>query len=475
MQKHRSRRKQIAIRSFTYGAMTLAVVVGVLFTLAWVSGFRFNLNSREISQVALLQFRSFPSGANVDIDGKKQTFSTPGRQNVKAGASDIRMYKNGYRDWAKPVNLRAGEIRWLDYARLIPQSVTTDSVQTFPALKEMLASPDAHWILMRTTDTAREFTLADISDPKNVRFSQLAIPGAALTPSGEGQTESFAIVEWDSGSRFALIKHVVGDKTEFVRIDRKNPGTAVNLTRDFNIAIAYPRFSGSSGNVFFALTGTDLRKIDYGNNSVSAPLVSDVTSYNLYGDNKLTYVAKTAKTPQQQIVGIYIDGKNTIVKTYNEIMPTFAEFTHYYDSDYLAIGRSETVSVIASPLSSDASNVSAVYLSSPGGMDFMMFNNSGRFVIAGKDTKLVSYDLETGEHYSFATGGFKGVPQWLDDYYLVDPSGNKVLFVEFDGMNRNEIVSGRGNVTLSGDGKYMFSLADGSAGAVLQRSKLVTD
>ncbi len=475
MQKHHTRRKQLTIRWFTYGCMTIAVVFGLLACFAWVSGFRLDLGNREISQVSLVQFRSFPSGANVDINDKKQSFTTPGRQNVKSGATDLKIYKNGYNDWSKTVTVRSGEIRWIDYVRLIPQTITTDSVKSFDSIKQMMASPDKHWLLLRTTNDKPNITLADISDPKNIRFSQLTIPADMMTTPPEGQTSSFSLIEWDDGSRFVMIKHDYGAGSEIIRLDRKNPGAADNLTRDFNLNISSPHFAGSSGNVFYALTGTDLRKFDVGNKSVSAPLVTGVSAYNLYGDSKLAYVATTNAEPKQQIVGVYVDGKNTIVRTYDSIKRTFAQFTHYYDSDYLAIGRGETVSIIPSPLSAGASNSSAIYLSSPGGMDFMEFSESGRFVVAGLDMNKVSYDLETGDNYVFQTAGTSGAPYWVDEFHMVNYTNGEIELMEFDGTNRSRIVSGRGAVVLSSDGRYLLSLGDGSAGAILQRSKMIVD
>lgn len=105
----------------------------------------------------------------------------------------------------------------------------------------------------------------------------------------------------------------------------------------------------------------------------------------------------------------------------------------------------------------------------------MMFSASGRFVIATHGTNIVSYDLETGDNYTFATSSFSGQPKWVDDYHLVDPSNSEIALIEFDGNNRNQIVSGRGDATLSSNGEYLFTLGDTNASVVLQRSKLITD
>ena len=79
------RRKAVTTRFFTYGAMTIATIIGVAFCIAWAMGYRFDLRSGQISQVALLQFNSFPTGAYVDVNGHRIQARTPSRENVETG------------------------------------------------------------------------------------------------------------------------------------------------------------------------------------------------------------------------------------------------------------------------------------------------------------------------------------------------------------------------------------------------------
>ena len=294
MHKKRTRRQQIAIRSFTYGAMTLAAVFGVLLSLAWAMGFRFDFNGGKLTQVALLQFDSFPNGATVKINGETLSSKTTTRENVQSGENTVEITKTGYRSWQKTVTLDPSEVRWLDYIRLIPNSITTDQIKSFSTVSEMLESPNQHWILLRTSDNERTnnayvLTLADISDPKNVRFSDITISANDITAPTSGQTEKFSIVEWDMGSRYILLKHQVGDTSEYLRIDRENPTMTSNLTKTFGLDISSPHFSGTSGQIFFALTGSDLRKFDASNQTASAPLATGVQSYQLTENNMISF------------------------------------------------------------------------------------------------------------------------------------------------------------------------------------------
>ncbi len=460
--------------------MTLAAVFGVLLSLAWAMGFRFDFNGGKLTQVALLQFDSFPDGATVKINGSILSSKTTTRENVQAGKNTIEITKNGYRSWQKTVTLNSSEVRWLDYIRLIPNSITTDQVKNFSAISEMLESPNQHWLLLRTSDNERAnnvyaLTLADISDPKNVRFSTIAINPNEITAPINGQSEKFSIVEWDIGSRYVLVRHQVGDKVEYLRIDRENPTITNNLTKTFGLDISEPHFSGTSGQIFFALTGSDLRKFDASNQTTSAPLATGVQSYQLTENNMISFVSTEIKGDKTvQTVGIYNDGQVKTIKTYDKVETTRVGVTRYRDKDYLAVARSETVAIYPSPLDENhASN--AIYLNSPGGIDWLDFSPSGRFIIAGHQNKLVDFDLDTNDNYSFELGEVNGAPQWADDTHIVDVSGDMIRLVEFDGANSEDIVSGSGRVTLSGDEKYLFSFDTTDKNTMLQRSKLYID
>lgn len=517
MHKKRSRRQQIAIRFFTYGMMALFALLGVAFCLAWAMGFRIDLNDGKLTQVALLQFNSFPTGATVDINGQSLSSKTPTRANVKSGETSVIMSKEGYRSWRKTVNMLPSSVVWLNYARLIPNSITTDTTRSFAGLSEIFESPDKKWLLLRHSDNNRypdgqaaveipretylampfSLTLADISNPENVRFSELTIPSDKITWPADGEKEFFSIVEWDKGSRFMLIKHLVGETTEYLELDRANAGVVKNLTRDFGLAIDRPHFSGTSGNVFFGLTGGDLRKFDYGNNTASAPLVSNVKDYHLYENGRIALLTEEitdgncplcpenaicepcAGEKITQTVGIYDDGRLTTFKTYDDNLTFSARLTRFNNVDYLVVARGEKVEIYPKPLDLDGAASKTYYLEISGGVDMLEISPGSQFVLAGEfasgEQKMASFDLDTMTAYSFKLAGPSGDFQWLDNSHLVSTSDNRITLTEFDGQNSEEIVSASGRVSLSRDGKYLFSIGESAGGATLQRSKLVID
>lgn len=469
-------RKQVAIRFFTYGVMAIATVVGVIVCIGWAMGYRFDLMSGQLSQVALLQFNTFPTGAVVDINGASLSTRTPTRSNIKTGQTKVSMSLTGYRGWSKTVSALPSSVRWLDYARLVPQNVKTESVKTFTNVVDMLPTPDRKWAVVLTNESMGDATLVDLADPKQIKFSTIELSNLHLATDGESK---FKIVEWDKDSRYLLVKHQLGDRTEYLEYDRQDKITR-NLSSDFGLELTELHFSNAGGDVIYTLTGTDLRKINYADKSISAPLATGVTSYVLLGDSgRIVYLSKKVDDSKtSQVISIYDDGKITKLKTYDDTKTTLIGFFRNNDIDYLAVGRGEMVSVYPDPLKrqrqSHDFNKSVAYLSSPGGIDWMKVNPTGRFVLAGKGNKVVCYDVETTENYSFELAR-RGEPVWLDGYHLLDVKNGVLNMVEFDGQNIQHLVSGRLPAFLSANEKYLLSLDSISGGAVLQRSQMVID
>lgn len=457
--------------------MTAAVVAISTICILLVLGYRFDFGHRTVEQGGLLQFRSSPEGTKISLDGQELSFVTPGKRNVTVGTHEVRMYREGYRDWAKTVTVKAGELRWLNYARLIPKNITTNTVREFPTLADEKPSPDRKWIAILPAADKPDLVIADIRDEKAV-FTSLALPATAYT-NIEGQTHQFSIAEWDFGSRFILLKHVIADKTEFIRVDRTNPAATQNLTTLFSVALSDIHFSGTSGNIFYGLETTNVRKLDSGAGTISQPLIKDVTRFMLYKTDTIAFTTHVGRTIA---AGIYINQKTYNVRTYDDTVPVLAEVTSYFSQNYLAISRGTSIEVIKEPELSKGSASTTPKVSLPAGVQWLRFSASGRFVAAGNGTQYVLYDIETSERFTVnlpgtATDTSKPL-QWLDDYLLVSSADKDLRITEFDGGNQQVIVDAEPGypATLSDDGKLLYSVSRTQSGSFsLQATKLRID
>lgn len=484
-----SKRTRLALRFFTYGVMTVATVVLTVFLVLVALGYRLD-KDLTFSQGGLVQFRSTPSGAVVSIDGKKQGFTTPNKANLAAGGHSVSMELNGYRSWGKTVDLAPGQLLWLNYARLIPNSITTSTLKDYPAIHSTLPSPDRHWLLMQLKPTEPSYVVVDYNDEKKPSYLPLQLPEDLFTKK-DGVYGTFSLIEWDLQSKFVLIRHQNGDMTEYARIDRSKPADAVNLTKLFSLDIKQAHFSGSNANIIFAKTGDVLRKLDVGGPTASAALVTGVQDFVVYGEDTIAFtniVEKTTddQTTRQQNVGVFKGGKITPVRELEESKKITITYSEYDDHSYLAInqGGSAKVEVIRNPTTTGASKQTSVFTEFDLGrpVSHLNFSSNGRMLMAQHGNVLATFDVETVKTYTQTLNfGSEAMAElrWLDDYYLYSDDGGKLRIFEFDGTNQHEITTvdpGRG-VMLSANGKQLLSVGKNTSTQhlLLQASKLTIE
>lgn len=477
---HHSRKKRDLIRrTIIYIAMTVAVVILVGLCLFFVLGYSIDEKTGKTEQGGLVQFRSFPDTATVTVNGATLGSTTPTKSNQLAGYHSFTMAKKGYRTWSKNTNLKPGELLWLN-ALLLPKKITTQQVVDFPTLSSLVASPDRKWIIAHETAYKPELVLVDIRDEKKPQTSRLALPNDIVGEIKE--TDTFRIKEWDFGSRYVLVEHVRVDGTsEWLRVDRTDEKNTINISTLFNLPLSDMHFSGTSGNVLYALSGGSLRKFDIGQKTASAAIAAGVESFYLYKDNVLGYVV--AKPPVRTAY-YYKDGDKTATKvvTYTDDLPIQVSVAEYYDDVYVIVGHGAQASITKNP-QDRAKKTAITTLTLPSGVQWVYFSYNGQFAVAQSGSSLVSYDLERGKASSFTIPGnptYVGQEKlrWLDDFHFWSDQGGSLNIFEYDGSNPQSvsaIAPGYG-VTLSDNGKRLFSVIDSVGGhKALQSATLVIE
>lgn len=465
--------------AISYTAMTLAVIAISTVCVLLVLGYRFDFASNQVERGALLQFSSFPSGATITLDNAQLSFTTPGKQDVKAIVHDVSFSKNGYRTWSKHFVARAGEVRWLNYARLIPTTVQTDSLKEFSGLADESTSPDRDWLLVLPVATTPQFVLADLRDPKNIKYTDMGIPNESLTLP-KGSKHSYAIVEWDLSSKYVLVRHDFGkNQHEYIRLNRSDAKDVVNLSTKLGVTLEDIHFS--SGSVLYGIENGNLRRFDLGSSSLSEPLAANVTAMRLYGEKTVALVQHVDDT---FVVSAYIDGSVYKVASYDDTIAVRAELTRYFNEYYIAITRGASFEIVKNPNKTATSGLEKlVTLTYPGQIKWLDISSSGRHVIAGNGTQFLTYDIELSLRSdtnlpSLSTTNTERAPQWLDGFLLVSTADNKLRLVDFDGDNQQIVTDALAGfaVSLSSDNKLLYSFSKTQAGKVsLQVSKMTID
>lgn len=479
------KRKILIKRTAVYALMTLAVVIVVTFIMFFVLGFRFNADNGRIEQYSFLQFGTSPSGATVTIDGAEIGSKTPNKTSVRAGQYKIGMSKDGYEPWQKTVNVKSGTINWLNYVILVPKKLSVEPVVKYDSVYSSLASPEGRSMIVQQQSDKPAFELADLSSDI-VKSTKLTMPTNIYSEATKvGVVHAFNIVKWDDGGRYVLVKHNYGDKEEWLVLDTQDVGLTKNITRIFNIPISSINFSGTSGNEFYVLNQSDIRKLNLSAGTISKPLVSNVTSFSVYKSNIITYIGVDTSAAGGQVVGLYRDGdtvSHVLRTTTDKNAILHIATVHYYVADYIAISDGKKVDILSGSYPNSASDnatsmkIIATYAAKEV-VQNLSFSPIGEYVLTQTGANYSSYDLEYQTISSSTIEGTGNVAQlkWLDENYLWSDRSGNLIVSEFDGTNSHTIAPiliGQ-DAALTHNGKYIYSINKFSTGYQLQRVLMI--
>lgn len=482
-----SKKKQLIRQGVISVVMTVSVVALVAILMLMVLGYRFDRTAGTIERGGLVQFNSSPTGSNILLDSTRLSTLTPAKMTVAAGQHTVTISRSGYDTWRKTVDVKAGTVLWLNYARLVPTDLPVTNVADLPAVTSSMTSPSRKWLALTTDAASPVVTLGDISADKPV-ITTLTLPAGSYTVPTDKAGETFRLMSWDLSSRYLLLEHKFAGGEEWIMVDIQNISAAKNLTELFDLGITGVRFSNSNSRILYALIGGDVRKIDVEAATVSAPLVKGVAEFSLFDRSIVTYVTTPDPTTKQRTVGYYEDGadKPRTIRTYSDdgTVPLHLSLGKYYGEIHIAIAYGETVDILRGPLPRSDSDIPSSFtalatMTVPGGVDYLSSKTDGRFFVAQHGSNYTVYDLELDKLTSTTLKGdapLEGELRWLDGYTVWSSLDGRLRLYEFDGANQHDImpiVSGQ-NPTLSPNGRYIYAPTKDDKGAFyLSRVRLI--
>jgi hypothetical protein len=482
-----SKKREIILRVLTYLAMTISVLAIVSILIFLILGYRLDTNNGKIEQGALLQLNSIPSGATISVDGVALGSRTPTKTTVLGGMHTFTMQRKGYETWTKTITITAGTLTWLDYARLVPLNRPVQSVETYPTLYNSVATSDGKSIIIQQSASIPSFQVIDLRSDK-VNSTTLTIPANeysnAATPN---ETHTFSIKGWDDGGRYILLKHTYGDKIEWLVMDTHDGNATKNITSVFDLPMTNVVFSGTSGNILYALTGTDVRQLDLSAGTISRSLVPNVHSFSLFSTNIITYEGTDPIDPNKTVVGFYREGDDAShilrsVTTTPGLVLTIAT-AHYFNKDYIAIAQDKNVNILSGSYPSVGSDNSTLTTFAsfifPINVSTLSFSPNGDYLLVQSGAQFASYDIEHMRltKYNVTTDPALTVApvKWIDDDRTWTDYTTNLIMREFDGDNAttiNHVVAGQA-VAISQNDKYLYSVNKVANGYSLQRVLMI--
>jgi len=129
----------------------LVIIGGSLVAIRVAQGYRFSNQKRIVQGTGLLVANSFPSGAEVTVDGKLFT-ATDDTQYLEPGVYDVMISKDGYSSWQKRLTIEQ-ELVTQTNAQLF-RRVPGLSPLTFVGATNLSPSPDGEKLLFYTASAS---------------------------------------------------------------------------------------------------------------------------------------------------------------------------------------------------------------------------------------------------------------------------------------------------------------------------------
>lgn len=483
----RPSKKQLLIRRMiSYVVMVLAVLVIVAGTILFILGYRLDGDKGSLEQGALVQFDSLPSGADVTIDGKSINSNTPSKQTVLAGMHTFMMSRSGYESWSKSLDVKAGTLEWLDYPRLVPKNLKTESLATYTAVYGEKASPDYKWLLVQEKSDTPTFQLVDLRS-QQIKTTPITLPATVYSESAvPGVAHTFTMESWDKDGRYVIVKHTFNDKNEYIVLDAQDVATSVNVSTTLSIALSELRFAGTSGNIFYGLTDGVIRKLDLSNATISRGLVSAVSNFELFETNVISYVGVDPVNAEHQVAGVYREGDDLphVLRVVNDLTtPLSIAATRYYSDDFVAIAEGTKVTILKGRYpSSSAIDTSSLKqyaeFAISAKADRLSFSETGSRLVVQSGLSFIGYETEYQRSTKATVTTSETTPhvlQWLDDAYLWAVYDGHLSIREFDGTNVHVIMAMEPgfDATLSQNGKYLYGIGKSGTTYQVQRVTMV--
>lgn len=488
MPKRRTKRNQAIYLTLVYMTMTILVVgiVGMLVLLTL--GYDFDSKSGRLEQGGLIQLDSRPRGATVTFDGNRLGSTTSTKLTATSGDHSVTMQRTGYREWQKQISLRHGEVLWLNYARLIPTSLSPEPLTTYTTATRSSASANAKWYVISRDDGSPVLDRYDLSRD-DARMQQVTIPNDIYTAPTEGRAQLFEPISWASNNRLLLVRHTYDDGVaEWLTVDVEDPSNSRNLTRQLGIQVKQIMFSANDASRLYIVTSAhELREIRLGEMSLSRVLADNIDSVAVADSDTLTYQT-IADAHGERSVGYYTDGaaRPRVIESFaDSTQPLRVTLGKYFGDHYIAImyGTRTTIQRTNLPSSASTSNYTMQRIAevdAPAGATLSISSNQ-RFIVAENATSFAVYDLELKKYTTTAIDGVAPAHaplRWLDPYHVWSMRDGVMRMYEFDGANIETLASGvvpSSDATLAQDGKYLYYMTtDATRGEqYLTRVKLI--
>jgi len=475
-----------------YVLIAIALILTTIILLYQAYGFGVDRNGRVI-QNGLVFISSTPNPAKIYINGKQNKDDTNVRLLLSSGQYTLELKRDGYNSWKRAVTVEGGSVERFDYPFLFPTKLQTTNVKSYdrqPALATQ--SPDRHWLLTQTSETAQKFEVYDLSKPKELtkNIEEITLPDAAFTASQDNAVNKWEMVQWSTDNRHVVLKHFFQkdgqQQSEYVLLDRADAAKSLNLTTTWGVNPTSIELRDQAYDQYY-LFDKDAATIRTASLKEPAPkdYLSNVLAYKSYADDTMLYVSSQSSDANKVSVKLMQGDKTHTIRTLPTGTSYVVNLTKYSGDWYVGAGSASEgkVYVYKNPVAMlDEEKLTVpVRILKVANVNYLSFSSNARFIMAENGANFAVYDAENDRGYTYAVKTPLDQPQahatWMDGHRITFISNGKVLVTDFDGTNQRSLNTANSTFLpfFDRDYTYLYTVAnptDGATAVQVQRTPL---
>ena len=448
---------------FSETLMFLAVVITVIILALLVSGYWLNSNF-EVERNGMLQISSFPTGADIEIDGKTSSWleRTNSSKILSSGEHSVMLSKDGYDTWSKVVKVSEGLLYRLHYPRLFLNERVSSPITNTEKYTSATVSPNRNSLVLMNNTLRWGYLNLDSDEPKitpidiPVLFSNSnqteSIPGdnteTSTTTSESKNPDSFIgkilQADWDFDSSHILFKVQNNETVEWILLDINDPKKSINLTREFGADFSRVEILDNNSNTLLAVRNNNLHRIDVPGRLVSAVLVENIFDFDHFR-NEIIYSTTDNRVGYLKLG----DAKSTELLKTNS--PAKVAISRFYDDKYYTVLDEQTASIIKQ----DDADEEPLQYDFSFGPNRIKVGQDGEFLLFTNGKQIATLDMESKQMREWTIENDYG---WIDNNMLYTINDGALIVYDFDGYNRRTIaqdVTSGFPVTITND-KWLY-------------------
>ena len=455
--KKRRQTIRLIIREFIMVVAIIALVIVLTFV---AMGYNLDKNG-EVGQSGLLQIRSNPSGAIIEIDGEILSAKTNTSKMLTAGEHHVKLSKTGYDTWEKTILSESGWLLKLDYPRLFLTERVTDTVRDYSSdIQNFSVSPN-HEFIVYSLASADDWTMLNVNNSNDITETSLAVSKIL-------EKNTVVDLKWNNNSDKILVQTKKDNDTEWIIINVNNIDKSINLSRTFGMNFSDMEFASDNGEKLIAIENGNLRTVMASDRTISQIMASDVECFS-QNESKIIYLTRNHD------VKLYQDGADDVtLASFGPEKTVRIALGEYLSRKYLVIIVDNNAYYYRGNLPTKDNSLDDMELALKKELkttpDQLIKHSRDELYIARSGKQLAVYDAEINKlsEYELESDDF----YFLDDSLIATISEGKMIVRDFDGENRRDITTASGAGFIARDSKYLFYLKSDRGNSAIMREKI---